>query len=364
MAHALLRHAPLARLLFTAVAALLALAAPAQLAHGQTTISLRTAAQLPDPSQPLTLADVADISGDDAAKWAALVLAPRAADQPSITISTVRAALNTAGANFGRITLRGSVCGIALPQPASHPVPAAPAKPARQGPLYAVIDVSGQQTAAKAIARRLAAHYGVAPEDLQLAFDPADLVALGVNVPDRHVIEVKPAASPTSSRIPIRATIYSGDRVVAEHRATADVLLKRDVFIANRDIDRRETITDSDIRPERRWLAPGAARSSSPPRESIVNATARARIKEGDLIASSDVEAPLVIRRGDVVYVHCLSGSIAVQARARALAAGREGELIAFRMEGADESFTARIAGPGRAVMVAGIDSPAAGAEQ
>lgn len=364
MPRAPLAPAPLARVLLTAIAALVALAAPAQFARGQTTISLRSAAQLSDPAHPLTLADVADISGDEAAKWAALVLAPRAADQPSITISAIRAALNTAGANFGRLTLRGSVCNISLPQPASHPAPAATARPARSGPNYTVIDVSGPQTAAKAIARRLAAHYDVAPEDLQLAFDPADLIALGVNVPDRHVIEVKPAASPTSSRIPIRATIYSGDRVVAEHRVTADVLLKRDVFIANRDIDRRDTITEQDIRPERRWLAPGAARSSSPPRESIVNATARARIKDGDLIAASDVEAPLVIRRGDVVYVHCLSGSIAVQARARALAAGREGELIAFRMEGADESFTARIAGPGRAVMVAGIDSPTAGAEQ
>ncbi|MBX3406121.1 MAG: flagellar basal body P-ring formation protein FlgA [Phycisphaeraceae bacterium] len=341
------------RTVIALLAAAIALLAPVRAAHPETTISLRAQARIADVQLPISLSDVADISGDDAAKWGEVVIADSAASRERVTIAEVRSALNRAGVNWGRMTLRGSVC--VLDRPAA---PAAstqvPARAQREGPRYAVIDVAGAPTIAKAVARRLAAHYSVRPADLQIAFDPADAAMLDAGVAEKHAVEVRPAASPTSSRVPVRATIYDGDRVVAEHRVTADVLVMRDVFVAARTIERRESIAEIDIRAERRWLAPGAARSASPPRESTLGAVARARIKEGDIVAQSDVESPVVVRRGEVVYVHCLSGSVAVQARARAMESGREGEVIAFRLEGADDSFAARIAGPGRAVMLAG----------
>jgi flagella basal body P-ring formation protein FlgA len=342
---------PLLRALIALVAVALALLVPSRMAHAQTTVSLRASALPADATSAVRLADVADVIGDDAAKWGAVVVADSAAGRERVTVGEVRAALDRAGANWGRVTLRGSACVLQRPAAPAQP---APARPQREGPRYAVVDLSGPPTIAKAVARRLAAHYGVRPAELQLAIDPADAAALNAGVAEKHAVEVRPAASPASSRVPVRATVYDGDRVVAEHRVTLDVLVLREVFVAQRTIDRRETISNSDIRPERRWLAPGATRSASPPRESIVGAVARNRIKDGDIVAASDVEAPIVIRRGDVVYVHCLSGAVAVQARARALESGREGEVITFRMDGAEDSFAARIAGPGRAVMLAG----------
>lgn len=341
------------RLAIGLLAAALALFAPVRAAYPQTTVSLRAQSRPVEADRPIRLADVAEILGDDAAGWGEVVIADGSSERQSVTIAEVRAALDRAGVNWGHMTLRGSACALARPAAAAPP-PSAPARAQREGPRFAVIDVAGAPTIGKAVARRLAAHYGVRPADLQIAFDPADAAMLDAGVAEKHAVEVRPAASPSSSRVPVRATVYDGDRVVAEHRVTVDVLVMREVFVAARTIERRETISESDIRAERRWLAPGGARSASPPRESIMGAVARARIKEGDIVAQPDVESPVVIRRGDVVYVHCLSGSVAVQARARALESGREGEVIAFRLEGADDSFAARIAGPGRAVMLAG----------
>ena len=337
------------RAVIALLAAAIALLAPVRAAHPQSTVSLRSQARIVDVRLPISLADIADISGDDAAKWGKVVIAESAASRERVTIAEVRSALNR------RRQLGPHDCprlGVRAGPPrraaASTQTPAR----AREGPRYAVIDVAAPRRSPRP-SLDASPRYSVRPSDLQIAFDPADAAMLDAGVAEKYAVEVRPRRHRRHHAY-LRATIYDGDRVVAEHRVTADVLVMRDVFVAARTIERRETIAEFDVRAERRWLAPGAVRAASPPRESILGAAARARIKEGDIVAQSDVESPVIVRRGDVVYVHCLSGSVAVQARARAMESGREGEVIAFRLEGADDSFAARIAGPGRAVMLAG----------
>jgi flagella basal body P-ring formation protein FlgA len=67
----------------------------------------------------------------------------------------------------------------------------------------------------------------------------------------------------------------------------------------------------------------------------------------------------VVIRRGEMVSVDCLSGRVVLRATARALSAGVEGQIIEFKVPGADRTFTARVAGPGRAVAMANATSSA-----
>ena len=67
------------------------------------------------------------------------------------------------------------------------------------------------------------------------------------------------------------------------------------------------------------------------------------------------VEAPIVIKRGDLVNIHCISGSILIELqRMRARRDGREGETIEFESaDGKRTRLQARVSGPGRAVIVA-----------
>lgn len=331
-------------------AMLAALGGPgAREAGAQTTIALNISARFEAADAPVTVGKVARVSGPEAARLTELVLLDRADARPSVSLADLRARLQAAGANLGTITLRGSACRIELPGAA----PAA-AKPAaerkRAGPDYQVVDVSGPPTIRTAIARRLAALHQVPQDAIQLAFDEKDAATLATPHSDRQVVQVQPAASSSSSRVPLRISVFLGDKVVADYRLTADVLVRRDALIATRDIDRREIIADADVRSEPRWVPPG---ETIPLREAIVGSQARTKIKDGAMFSGGDLESPVLIRRGDLVYVQCLAGSVIVQTRARALGAGREGETIAFQMEGAEESFIARVAGRGRAVMLA-----------
>jgi flagella basal body P-ring formation protein FlgA len=58
-----------------------------------------------------------------------------------------------------------------------------------------------------------------------------------------------------------------------------------------------------------------------------------------------------VVRRGELVTVHCVSGGIVVKAKARARAEARQDEVIELQMDGSKKTFRARIVGPGRAVV-------------
>lgn len=318
-------------------------------ATAQTTISLAISARFESADAPVTLGKVARLSGSEAEKLSGLVLLDRADARPSVALADVRAKLQAAGANLGAITLQGASCRIELPGAA----PAA-AKPAaerkRTGPDYQVVDVSAPPTIRTAVARRLAAMYQVPHDQIQIAFDEKDAATLATPYAERQVVQVQPAASSSSSRVPLRINVYLGDKVVADYRLTADVQVRREALVATRDIERREIIAESDVRSEPRWVAPGEA---IPMREAIVGSQARSKVKEGAMFSGGDLESPVLIRRGDLVYVQCLAGSVIVQARARALGPGREGESIAFQMEGAEESFFARVAGRGRAVMLA-----------
>lgn len=72
------------------------------------------------------------------------------------------------------------------------------------------------------------------------------------------------------------------------------------------------------------------------------------------MIETGDVESPIAAKRGEIVYVDCLSGRLVVKVRARAVGTVREGEIAELKIDGGDGSFFARMSGKGRAVMLVG----------
>ena len=90
------------------------------------------------------------------------------------------------------------------------------------------------------------------------------------------------------------------------------------------------------------------------PVESIEEATGsvvRRRLAAGTMLRVNELESPVLIERGDLITIHCISGGIVVKTKARARTAGRDGEMIELMMDGSRKSFRARVVGPGRAVM-------------
>lgn len=324
----------------------------ARAASGQSSIELRTAASVPD-GVPVTLEHVARLDGPDAAALGATVLLEpeqraRGGAESQITLDDIRRALKDKRVNWGRITLRGAACRL-VPFASASPPPAPP--PARAAPRATEPIVDGTVRAA-AIAR-LCQVLGVSPPDLEAAFAPEDAGILDLPTAGR-TLEIRPIG--LSDRLPLAISLYEKDRVVAAKSIRVGVRVRRPVVIIGVDKRRGEMIDPAEVTTESKWLGPGDTPASL---EQTVGAGVRSRLDAGQVVLAQDVEPLVAVRKGEVIAIRCISGSLVLSTRGRALAAGKDGELVQFQALDSKRTFYARMDGRGRAIIVA-RDSPVA----
>lgn len=348
-----------------------ALIAPAFASDAPTfdTVRLRAAAIVTDASA-LTLADIATIEGPNAAALASIPIPAHAGGTVRIELALVRAALEASpDADPARLALSGSAVHVRVEPPKSQPAsttraPASPALPV--GP-----------TVRDAVAGVVAQSLGVAPDGVRLTFDEGDASLLNTPTQGRtHTL----APTAQGDRVPLHCRVYEDDRLVASGTFRVGVRVRRQVAVAVRTIERGQPIGEGDVAGEERWLSP-TTRAVSP--ENAIGLTARARLDAGEPVEERQVESPLAITRGDRVTVDCVSGGVVVRAVLRAKTDGRVGEVIELlplapqRARAGDRaskmqtepvamrtSVRARVAGPGRAVLLTDDPSePIASAE-
>lgn len=321
--------------------------------------------QASDRATPLTLAQIATLTGDQSQRLGAVVVADVSANLkgvgnvPSITITPaqVRAALDQAGVNWGRVELSGPPCQVSLPaqqrvvptsKPDEHAAPAPPRVPE-------LVDFSAPPTLRTRIAERIAGMFNVAPTDLRLMFEEVDLEAVSTPAAAARV-DLQPATSVASGRVPMQATMYQGERVTLSRLIGVTVLVRRSVPTATRPINRGQTIAHEDFTTAEQWLPP--SNKSVANADKLTGSVASNQIRAGQIISEADVGAAIACKRGDLVLIHTLSGNITIKTKARAQAQARDGELAQFKLDGSDRAFTARMSGPGRAVMVVDHSTP------
>jgi flagella basal body P-ring formation protein FlgA len=329
-------------------------------ANAQDTITLRASAQA-DPAQPLRLRDLADLNGPSAEQLGAVVIdgAWAKGTEPggwsTISIDAVRSALKAhESANWARLVLRGSSCVVRRnDQPAETAASSAPAAPACVSAAPATTGSDSRGTLRALILTRLAAFVGDEPANLRLTFEERDAAVLATSLAGRTA-EINPTGS--ADRIPVAVRIYEHDRLVASATIRVQVEVKRRALIARAPLKRGDVLRAADVAEEERWMLLTAEPASVHSLGSIV----RGRVTQGQVIRAADLEPATVIRKGDLVSVSCISGSIVVRTTGRALEDGKVGEVIRLEKQGSKKPFNARVAGPGRAVTVAaGSDEPA-----
>lgn len=312
-------------------------------------------------ARPLLLGDVADVHGANAESLRMLRIAEDATKLPGVPgvegvvvvgLPQVRAVLDRAGVHWGRTVLSGSTCEVRLDWPS---LDGSKRTTRAERPEPETVDVRGEPTIRKAVALRLASHLGVQPSELKLLLRAPDTAAL-----DRPTgswrVDVEVGAVSSSARAPVRIFAYEGDRVAMSATIDAEILVEREVLVAARDVPRGETLGPTHLRAERRWLTPAAAGQALATLSDGVPPLASTRIREGTVLTGELLQAPIAAKRGDTVWVHCLSGAVRIKARARAMETVRDGEVGLFRLEGSQETFRARMSGAGRAVMIVGRD--------
>ncbi len=335
----------LARLLLTLLLAVIAAASSSAFAGS---ISLRPSVTLAAAGE-VTLGDIAILDGADAQDLATVVLGS-VDERREFTLQDVRAALETRKVNWGRIALRGAGCSVRIATQKIEPAEqSAQITPAEYSP-----GASGVETIGDRIVATLRELFGAEPENIRVALEDAGKGLLNRAILGRRVdIET---SSASSSRLTIRVWMYEGDHLVADGQVRADVSLRVDVFTLNAPVGRGERIEASMLSRATVWMPP----SGAPPirqEAQAVGAVARTRLDTGTIVRTDHVEAPVVVKRGDLVTVHALAGSMLLKTKARALADGREGELVELSRARDRKSFLARVAGPGLVILDAGAAS-------
>lgn len=308
----------------------------------------------------VTLADVAELQGPLAQSLGQLVLLDnlpaalaRDAHGVRVELSQVRDAIERQQhVNGGRLTISGSACMIrpALASPAMVDAPAS-----RPEQVTSVSQAEPRGTLREAIARRLAAGLNAAETDLRLSFDPRQEELLATPVLGRTV-----AAHQTGGgeQITFGVRVIEGEKIVAHGNIRVGVLIRRLVVVPNAGVSRGEVLGAGSLAVQERWV-PATVRPVSI--EDLIGCTARVRLAAGEVIETRHVEASVAVRKGDLVSVDCVSGSVVIRTTARALQDGQEGQVVPMETLAWRKPISVRVGAGGRGVAVAAMsDEPKA----
>lgn len=315
-------------------------------------VRLRTAAVV-DHAAAIHLGDVATLEGEDALALAGLVLSENPSKSASgrgwtpISLANVRAAIEHSGARMSLLTLSGSSCAVRVNQPAPAPDESRIQTPPPTGPQ--LIDIEGDMTVRKQAARTLASSLDTDLPDLRALFEEGDREFLDQPRFAQRVV-VTPATTPGSKRLVLTARIFEGDRLIDSRTIRADVEARRRVVVLKGTLRRNAEITAEALDEQELWLPVGGGTPVQSITEAI-GSIARTRLESGTVLRAEHLVSPVIVRRNELVTIHAVHSGFEVQSRARARAEGRRGDLIEFRLEGAQKTFQARIEGPGVAVI-------------
>ncbi len=308
-----------------------------------------------DESVPITLNDIAELEGDYAHSLRDVVVVDQQAtaakgEWVTIELGEVRQRLMAQGVRMGALSLSGNRCDVRvgvveLARPAAEA--AAPLK----WEEYSVADVAGATDVPAMIVGLLADQLELTVHDrIRVRFDAVFTDALAKASGKRVGVASKSTASGGAALFGL--TAYGDDGSITDvWTVRVEAQVWRTVVRMKRTVSRRSVMRAGDIESIAQWV--GVGETALHDATAVVGFAARMRLSEGELVREGQLEAPIVIRRGDLVQVHCLSGGLVVRGRGRAQSAGRAGELIECKLDDASRSFLARVDGPGRVVMEA-----------
>lgn len=127
----------------------------------------------------------------------------------------------------------------------------------------------------------------------------------------------------------------------------AQINLYRALPVASRQLERGSLLTRADITTKvinLSLLRQGAITDV----ESLIGMEIKRPMEEGEAFRSANVEAPLMVRRGENVSIETQAGPIMVTTSGTALANGRQGDRIRVRNTQSDRVVTAEVVATGR----------------
>ncbi|MBL8886199.1 MAG: flagellar basal body P-ring formation protein FlgA [Phycisphaerales bacterium] len=324
------------------------------------TIQLRSSARA---SAPVSLRDVAILEGADAEALGDVIVFEQSkearAAHVDLSVDEIRSLLNESRTDirWGKIALSGDSCSLRLicekkETPAAEvpptPVRAAPVPKAAMGPTWNVVSEMRDESLRSAIGARIVSFLKAESSDVRVAFSEADSTLLSTPTPGR-TLDIQPTG--LGSMVPVMVRVFEADKVIAAGTAKVRVEQKLNVVGATRSLHRGDLVTKEVVFSESRWTTPGERLATE---EAILGRVVKNRVQPGELFLDGDVEAAILVKRGDIVNIACVAGSIVMNTKARAMANAGENEVIEFTpLRNPKSRVTARVVAPGQAVISA-----------
>jgi flagella basal body P-ring formation protein FlgA len=334
------------RLAHLGVALLLALGARTGFASerdavsaGVTTVSLRATVRLA-PGAPVTLGSIAAIDGGQARSLDGLAVEGVRAEAgvwSVVEADAVRALIERSGVRSGSVVVRGA--RVNLTGVAERPERPALAEAPAPGP--------GVVTVRDHLESWLRSRFGVESGALRTSFDERDRAVLDTPTEGR-VVEVRLIG--VSSRTAVRVTVYERDTIVLSESLRVGIEVRKEAPLALVPLRRGDRLGAGSVEVRAVWVDP-----MDPPADpaALEGRVVRRAFSPGEIVRHGHLETPVMVERGQDVSVRTVRGSVVVTSIARARHDAGEGEIV--ELEAKDRSgrrFIARVAGPGRAVMI------------
>jgi len=154
----------------------------------------------------------------------------------------------------------------------------------------------------------------------------------------RFTVSFKTADGPV--QFPVYAEVFAPSVPVV---VAVQPIARGDVFTAAvielRDVDHAPQATD-------RRAAIGSV-------EQLIGMEARQAIQAGDVVFTDHIQAPVLVKRGDLVTVYSQGGGIRVRTTAKARQEGARGALVQVESLDTRERYDVRVVGPREAAIVA-----------
>lgn len=133
------------------------------------------------------------------------------------------------------------------------------------------------------------------------------------------------------------------------------------VVVAMQPIARGAVITAADVELQSLETVPAATSRRSPLTsvEQLIGMEARQAIAAGDVIFTDRIQAPIFVKRGELITVVAQGGGIRVTTTARARQDGSRGELVQLESLEAREIYDARVTGFREAAVFTAAAAPA-----
>jgi len=317
------------------------------------TVRLNRSVVIHGSEGPIRVGDVAQLIGANAlqARDTELIAASevRIGAEFEITLAQIREALARRDVNLGRIAMSGDRCRVFVTAPVD------PQRDARDGdphgadqsgtadaPGVWASDLMDQPTLRGQIARTVAGQiFDRDPNSIRITFSDNDRDQLDLST-TAHDFEILPQATSASSQIPFDVRVFQGERLVRTVRVVVQILLRQEVFVAQRYVARGEIIRPGDFVREIRMIEPHPIAPEA--MDAIIEGQeARGRIVRGEILRVGQIVEPIVIQRNQEVDLVCKVGAFVVSQKVRALESGRTGEIIRVRLLTRRTELKARI---------------------